>query len=191
MPMKPDLLFDVDGVLADFSKLYVEVCNDLFGTHFTESDTVGSWHTGDALGLTEAQDKAIFGIVKNRGLDIKPMLGAVEAIREVCRIGNVFFVTSPIYEGAWVNDRVSWVEKTFPFLPVAPGESVGDRVLFVKAHYKYKVAGDFFIDDKASTVQAWERYWSHRPVMARVAPGGRAVDWDTLIADLHEFFGDR
>jgi 5'(3')-deoxyribonucleotidase len=89
--------------------------------------------------------------------------GAVFGVREIEKVADVYIVTSPWNSNpTWTHDREHWLEANFG-IPHS-------RVIHTSA--KYLVRGDFFIDDKASALDAWmERGgWGRK---------GVAVHWET------------
>ena len=82
----------------------------------------------------------------------------VKALRQLCK-GGVYAVTSPMHSYFWHKERDEWLDKHYSI----------DRDHVIHASAKYKVEGDFFLDDKPKHVQKWNKKWVK----------GRGMLWST------------
>lgn len=149
------ILLDVDGVIADFRKLYIEIASEIIGAQQCVINPY-EWESGDALGLTEDEKKRVDAVLYDQGtaLKIEPYPDAIESVLELDRSGHdVYFVTKPL-DGAdtWASDRILWLRKYF-------GNKLGNK--YVLTGCKHLVRGDIFVDDKVENVQPWKEIWKH------------------------------
>jgi 5'(3')-deoxyribonucleotidase len=141
------LLLDADGVFVDFVKGFFQVIKTVTGKEFTQ-DQITGFDIGQSLGLTSDEMEAVHSQIKPgfcRALEPIP-----DAIRWIQRINatcaEVYVVTSPLSSvPTWTHEREAWIK-----------EHLGlhhSHVLHGSA--KHLVRGDFFVDDKAETVEKW------------------------------------
>lgn len=77
---------------------------------------------------------------------LKPTPGSIEAVRALREIAHVEVVTSPLKTSpTWMAERVEWLERFYGF--------DYDEVHFVTK--KFRVVGDFLIDDKPEHIAEW------------------------------------
>lgn len=139
------LLVDVDEVLADFQTPALEIAHRLTGKRLTPFD----YEVWDMFTLfTEAEKRAIFEEIEKPGFcrTLLPRPGAIEAIREIQTLVDVYPVTSPFHSLTWVHERNAWLQEHFGFK--------SSQVVHTSA--KFLVLGDAFIDDNPSHVAAWQ-----------------------------------
>lgn len=160
--MKPRVLVDVDGVLADFIGSALRIVNGLFGTSHVPED-VTEFSIADSLGLNAEQaslmKRAIGGSPRLAGgLAVLP--GAKDGMRALREVADVYIVTSSWDSNeTWEYDRKAWLKRNF---------GIGHHdIVFTAA--KHLVYGDVLVDDKTSTCEAWREAW----------PNGVAVQWRT------------
>jgi 5'(3')-deoxyribonucleotidase len=169
---RPTVLLDCDGVLADFvggllPMLSAIAQRDVLREHVTHFDI------GASLGFTAQQASSFKRMISgSRGwCEALPVLaGAVDGVRELREIADVYIVTSPWNScPTWTHEREVWLRRHFD-IPHA-------NVLHVSA--KHLVRGDVFVDDKTSTVIAWHK--AH--------PEATALRWSTPHNRLDEYAG--
>ncbi len=141
---KKRFLTDVDEVLADFQTPALGIIERLFGQRLTPYD----FEVWDVFSLFDKEQKeAIFAEIAKpsfcRSLEPKP--GAVEAIRELRGIADVFAVTSHFPSSTWVHERDEWLHDLFGF----------ERHHVIHTSAKFMVIGDALLDDNPSHIQAW------------------------------------
>lgn len=165
------ILLDVDGVLADFVAGFLALLESELGIKATR-EQVAHFDIGASLGLSRehsSQVKRALGsrVGFARELDIYP--GAVEGVRLLEPIADVYIVTSPWNSNpTWMHDREHWLEKHFG-IPHS-------RVIHTSA--KYRVSGDVLVDDKTDTLGKW-----------RDVQGGLPVQWETPHNRLDRWMG--
>lgn len=158
----PVLLLDVDGLIADFVTLYVNIASTALGRPFANFACT-EWDVGDALKLSKQEKDQVHALLNAPGIAMlaNPYPGSVEAVKELANISDIHFVTSSIGSPTWAYDRQEWLEKHF-------GEELGEKVISTK--HKERVSGDIFVDDKPENVRRW----------SIENPQNQALLWDQL-----------
>jgi len=156
MKIKPIVLIDIDGVITNFTKFYVD-CAKYLGfpaAHGVDEDWCPKhWNVGQALGLKRYQRAAVWHRMSepNVAQTIEPYPGAIEGVTQVMQYADVYFPTQPIYESStWEYDRYCWFKQHF-------NEKVADRLIFTKD--KSVIFGHVFIDDKPNHIRDWKKRW--------------------------------
>jgi len=185
--MKPIYLLDVDGVLCNFLELWCRCANKRYQLQ-ADWKTITPWegpYIGEEFGLSKEEDAQVWRDLKQPGViyDADPIEGAPAFVRQLSNLGDVYFVTAKIDEGAWMSDRVRWVKDHVRFDVRAEARSE-ENVIFATAHTKKLVYGNMFIDDKPGTVQAWTAFWKERAApytpLYGYQPNG-TPPWDALL----------
>lgn len=157
--MRPVILLDVDGVLADFVGHYIDTLEWCGKVQVCREDIVNEDIPG-CLQLTTHQRQTAEMLIASAGAAerIRALEGAATAVATLRGMGRVVFVTTP-WPGAatWVHDRLQWLGVRFgcrpeDYFPVA------DKSL---------VDGAVMIDDSLRNVAMWHR------------PGRLTLLWDT------------
>jgi 5'(3')-deoxyribonucleotidase len=159
--VKPRVLLDVDGVLADFVGAFLGVVRDRLGREHTPED-IHSFGIANSLNLSKDEFDTCAEVVSQPGfgrtLAIYP--GAQEGVAALQRIADVYIVTSPWNSNpTWTHDREWWLYENF-HIPY-------NRVVHTSA--KHLVRGDVLVDDKVDTVATW----------CEEHPGCTGIVWDT------------
>lgn len=147
--MKPVVLLDVDGVIANFVDAFLTVTNSLLGTAFVHDD-VTDWDIGKSLHLTPSTEARVYGECAAEGFArlLKPYPDAIEGVRALTDVAEIYFVTSPL-EGSptWTHDREWWLNHYLGY----------PRSRVIHAKSKHLVSGDVFVDDNDKNVHAWAK----------------------------------
>lgn len=151
------LLLDVDGVIADFLKATEHGMMRYYGLkpvrEWTEWDILKmDWqHWREDISRGTKNDH--WGMVQSVWcqerfcLTIPEYEGAVEQVKQLAEVFDVYFVTSPMVTSRiWVYERSEWLIKKF-------GKNLGKKV--VHTHYKELIAGSALIDDKPQHIIDW------------------------------------
>jgi 5'(3')-deoxyribonucleotidase len=162
--LKPTVLLDVDGVIANFTQLYLS-CAKAAGVLSMEFPS--DWESPyekieEALHLTKDGEAAVYKLLNapDAAFNINPYPKAVEGVKSVAEIAEVYFVTNPIGSSpTWSWDRMRWLKKHF-------GDELGGNVVLTP--HKFLVRGDIFVDDRPSNLEPWKKAW----------PYGIEVCWD-------------
>lgn len=178
---RPRFLCDVDDVVMDYVQGFVAaviatgVRSIKFDHPFTE------WDLSKSLGLNEEEDNKVYSLINMPGFAsmLNPLPGAVEGVKKIATIADVFFVTSPLKSSpTWAYDRRLSIEKHF-----------GEDAKIISTHEKYTVDGDFLLDDKpdhcsewsAEHPMGWALMWSTGRNVAALPPGVPLVgNWDLV-----------
>ena len=158
--MKPLLVCDVDGVLANFTQGVLDFLRERYGLDYC-SDDVDQWSFKEALGLTDEIWRACTEHICSDGFafNLEPLPACRELsliLSQKDRPFDVVFCTSPWWTSkTWCYDRTNWLMDHF-------GQTQGRRVL--QGSLKHYVVGEretFFVDDKPEAVTAWiEAYFT-------------------------------
>lgn len=159
---KPVFLVDVDGVVADFTELYLRTARAVLGYQAAPFGFQPlTWDIEECLDLTKAQKETVKRELQRNGIAThqQPLRGAQEGICLLAERGaEIVFVTAPLSGSpTWSFERAGWLLSRFG--------GHGTRV--IHTDYKEYVSGDVLIDDKAENIRAWKK--RH--------PGGVAVLW--------------
>jgi len=151
------VIFDIDGVSADFSGYYLELARKIAGApqddlRFSKENQV-TYEFRDYLPLSPDQfDLIEEDLLLRPGVAQRlPVLpGAVEGITRIAAIAEVGFLSTLGGLGTrsqtWCYDRLRWVEAVF-------GKELREKVILGKP--KEWVPADIFVDDKASNMRRW------------------------------------
>lgn len=172
MALRPRVLIDCDGVLADFLTPCLAIINRLTGKNHT-LDNMSQWHIFEALGIEKKVEDAVYEEMKKPGWcrALPVYAGALEGIADLNTIADVYCVTSPMNGATWSHERERWLQHWF-HMP---------RHNIIQTDAKYTVAGDFLIDDKISHVEGWKRHH----------PNGQGVVWHQVTNRHQEASGVR
>lgn len=186
--MPPRLLMDVDGVIGNFNKLYLDCLLEATGIKKEEKD-VTVYNIATALKLTEEQDAAAWQVLNlpGRAFTIEPYPDAVESVVKLSLITDLYFVTAPVGTSrTWVYDRDQWLQLYF-------GPDLGKKVNYTSQ--KHICSGDFLVEDKPSTLSEWQYFnpkgtgilWE-RPYNeeSTIEAAVRLSDWESLIMMITE-----
>jgi 5'(3')-deoxyribonucleotidase len=174
MPIKPRVLVDVDGVLADFSGATSRTLVTLGGTPFKAED-VTEWDLNAHIGSHKDE---MYRAWRSKGWcsNIKPYPGAIEGIQKLQEVADVFYLTAPFYEAPhWAWERLNWLKQLMG--------ATDYQVSFT--HAKHIVQGDFMVEDRPKNIKAW----------ADAHPDSTVVIWDQPytrdIGPIHNSFRTR
>lgn len=146
------VLLDVDGVLADWLRFYVEQVNRICGTNFKQEDAK-SWDVEEAFDISGQKRKQVHQIISRPGscYGLQAIPGALEGVnwlRDIPEV-RIAYVTAPWNSSTtWAYERREWLKDKGFLQPE-------DSLVFTRD--KYLVAGSVFIDDKPANVEAWQK----------------------------------
>lgn len=150
--VKPIILLDVDGVLADFIGHLIAQCESSGTPMPPREDWTFYWDTC----LTHEQRSAAYRLLDDQLLrpstgaefcrTLPVIEGAQEAVAFLSQIGKVYIVTATWRACAgWEKARRDWLKEHFGIHPRD----------VISTSEKHLVRGDLFIDDKPNQVSAW------------------------------------
>ena len=150
--MKPRVLFDIDGVFADFITPCLDTVYAHTGKRYTP-DQVDDWDIMKSLGISERDADTIYKMMEKPGLclGIPAYEGAREGVERVREFADVWAVTSPFGGEHWMHERDQWLVQKMGFHK--------DDVLHVRSARKHGVFGDVLVEDKTSTLVSWAAAW--------------------------------
>lgn len=157
--MRKRVLFDVDGVLANFCGSAAAVMSRVSGRTISHDD-IRHWDVTKLLD-DESHVKESKRLIESAGFcaSIEPYPGSREAVREVAKVADVFFVTAPMHSNRhWIPERIEWLESNF-------GADPKDIVF---TYRKFLVKGSLIVEDSGPNAESW---LTHHP-------DGSAVLWD-------------
>ncbi|XP_066432785.1 5'(3')-deoxyribonucleotidase, mitochondrial [Eleutherodactylus coqui] len=154
------VLVDMDGVLADFEGGFLKKYRAQYPKepYIALEDRRGFWVSEQYETLKPGLSEKAISIWegKNFFLDLDPIDGAVEALREMSRLPNtdVFICTSPIKRYRFCPyEKYAWVEKHF-------GHEFLEQIILTRD--KTVVSADLLIDDRPDIMGAEANpYWEH------------------------------
>lgn len=169
------LLYDLDGNIAHFDLRYDEYL-DADYPHFSHIRSANQKTFNLWADRTPDEQDAIRDIMNRAGFykDMKPIDGAVDAVKEAQGMGHeVFFLSAPwITNSTCASDKYDWIEKIF-------GEGWGDKLILAKD--KTVVSGDVLFDDKDPIPHKeradWTQVFFDQPYN-REAEGLRILSWE-------------
>jgi 5'(3')-deoxyribonucleotidase len=150
--VKPRVLFDIDGVFADFITPCLQAVYDATGKWYTHDD-VEDWDIMKSCGIDTDTAKKIYKSMERPGLclGIPAYEGAREGVERVREFADVWAVTSPFGGEHWMHERDQWLVEKMGFDI--------DDVLHVRSKRKHGVFGNVLVEDKTSTLVTWANAW--------------------------------
>lgn len=189
--MMAEILIDIDDVSAQFRRSYIESINHVLGREFLYENTpFTDWDIDKSFQFTNYERARLWKYINSLGwaqrLELMP--GAGDAIEALASRHEVVFVSKPLKTSAtWVNDRYKWVRKHF-------GVTLATEMISTAA--KYRVDGDFLIEDRVGHATEWMRvrtlrspHRRHQPILyawpyndvPEAANIPRLPDWKTIV----------
>lgn len=176
MNKKPTILFDVDGVVADFLTPTLKYVNNLLQANYGPDD-IKQWNMFESLksdGIDVETECFKYYSQDGFALNLLPYKESIEPVKHINKIANLYFVTTPVQTSrTWCYDRVVWLKQHFGV--------TDEQVLF--AHNKSIVTGDLFIDDKIEHVKAWAQVNKFKPAILWKQPYNKNENHDLIIDD--------
>ena len=179
MTTRPRVLVDVDGVLADFGGATSRTLAALGGQPF-DPEALTNWDLNDHIG---GHKEEMCRAWRSEGWcsNIRPYSNAVEGIKQLSAIADIYYVTAPFYEAPhWMWERLNWLKQWVG--------ATDYQVSFT--HAKYLVDGDFMVEDRPKNIKAWADAHPDRTVVIWDQPYTRDIgpipnsfrtrDWDAL-----------
>lgn len=148
MNNKPRVGVGVDGVLADLLAPLFTHMNTMLGTAYAP-DHMKDWDITDLV-PEDRRDEfwTTFGREVRVHDALRPLPGAVEGMKLLAGVADVYVVTAYLRSApTWVHDRDRWLSEHF---------GISDKKI-VHTHAKYTFSAKALVDDKPTTVAAWQR----------------------------------
>lgn len=147
------VLIDMDGTIARTDKLVEEKLLEIYDIRVDLSERKDFEYEPHI-------DKEARYIMSQKGffLGIKPIPGAIEAIKEMSKSHDVFFCTAPLSQYVHcVPEKYQWIERYFGFEWTRKMILTKDKTL---------IRGDILIDDrvqKGILTPTWEQVYFEQP----------------------------
>ena len=181
--MRPHVLLDVDGVLADFVGAVLRKVDGMTMEHLPTADEITTMEIFDSLPESVRKWKEV--VYEDMGkegkcLSLAVYPGAKEGVARLREIADVTIVTAPLRGSpTWAYEREAWLWRHFGI----------ERHDIIHTSKKQLVRGDVFIDDHAGHVASWKRHHPHGAAACWARPYNhdsvghacRTNDWDTLL----------
>jgi 5'(3')-deoxyribonucleotidase len=145
VPPKKRFLCDVDEVLVDFQGEVLDVLERVCGRRLRPQDFNGWDMFVHFQGDEEAKVREIIqqpGFCRN----LKPLPGAVEGLRRLRELVDIFAVTAPFKSSTWAFERVISLEEHFGI----------DKKHVVQTNSKFLIKGDYLLDDCPKYLGEWK-----------------------------------
>lgn len=178
MIRKPRILVDVDGVLGDFLVPSCEILRELTG-HPWKPEDFKTWDIFETV--DKKYEKPFYDACTQPEWcrNIPPFTAAVEGMRRLQEVSNVYIVTSPMGSNPrWAYERDHWLKDHFGI----PTKKV------VHTAAKYLCVGEALIDDKPANIEQWMTEHTNslgllfdQPYNQENAPGYRVHTWEQIL----------
>jgi 5'(3')-deoxyribonucleotidase len=159
--MRPTVLLDCDGILADFVGAALLTLRKESGVSVSR-EAITTWEVFNSIPEELQQHKKrVYELIASElgCFSIAPYPDAKEGLKELEEVANVVIVTSPFGSSkTWMHERTRWLDTHFG-IPHS-------RIIHASA--KHYIKGDIFVDDKTSNVESW----------AKAHPEGLACLWN-------------
>jgi 5'-nucleotidase len=156
--LKPILLIDMDGVIADYFKGFAKKWVELYPDRpVLKPEEIHSFYFEDCYPPEWCDDIRKITTAKGFFENLEPMPGAVSALKRIMEEDefDVFLCSTPdshTEDHCCASEKTRWVHKTL-------GEEWLKKIILT--HDKTLIAGDYIIDDKPliTGVNKWP-FWS-------------------------------
>lgn len=166
---KPVVLLDVDDVVCRCVQGMANEAGKKLGLEINEED-VKTWDFHKSYGA-DGLEEHINAKMSEKGwcLALEAFPGAVEGVKRLTEISEIFFVTAPFHGEHWMHERRMWLYSNFDI----------DRDRVIQGHSKFLVRGDLFVDDKVENLVSWMKFGEENDL------GGTPLLWDRPHNRLH------
>lgn len=148
---KPVVVLDSDDVLGRCIKRMADDVHRIVGRLFTEEEIL-TWDFFDTVKLDEhpTLKRQVEELMRSKGWckSIEPFPGAIEGVRRLETIAEVFVCTSPFGGDFWEAERRQWLYEVFGIK--------SKRVM--QGYSKFLMHAEVFVDDKPKNVLEWTQY---------------------------------
>lgn len=146
---KPRFLCDCDDVVVNYVQGFVSAVIATGVRDIKHDHKFDEWDLSKSLKLTEEEDNQVYSLINMPGFAqrLNPCPGAVEGMKEVMKLCDVIWVTSPLRSSpTWAFDRQHWLDAHF-----------GGEQKVCSTHEKYAVDGLYFLDYKPEHTELWHK----------------------------------
>ncbi len=140
---KPLVLVDMDGVCADLMTPWLLAYGSRKNRLFTVED-VRNFKMETNAGF----DDGVYEFLRRDGVfaDLRPIPGAVQALRHLNDTANVYICSTPSRNPASATEKLRWCGRHLPFI---------HRRRLILCARKDLVRGDYLIEDSPDNVRDW------------------------------------
>ena len=152
---KKVVLCDMDGIMADLSRLIIDTINDKHTEHNVHRDDITDWALHKCLPIGEK----VWDYVNEDGFfeKIQPIPGAIPALEQLHDAGVMIVIaTSPTRNANSAAEKKRWVAKHLPFIK--------HRHVMVGS-LKHLLKGDFLIDDSPEQQKNYRKAWPDSTIL--------------------------
>lgn len=154
------ILCDMDGVITDLGRKWVDVYNDRYDDNISYEDWTKEYSGFEKIVKPEAQGK-VYDIMKEEGFysDLPPIDGALDGFLKLCenKKYDVYLLTAFSGDPEIAKGKMVWLRDNAPFF---------DPQKVILTRQKHLVDGDVLIDDSVKNLKKWA---DEDPNGARVA----------------------
>ncbi len=168
------VLVDMDGVMVDYTKAFLEKAFEQYPElRHLEREAWLHWDTEKAFPKELRKGLEVNTLREGFFLNLEPIAGAIEAIREMSKLFDVYICTAPKwYDKYCVPEKYESVRRLL-------GQGFAERIIMTRD--KTLVRGDYLIDDKplikGAAVPEWEHLLFDQPYNNGVTDK-RRINWD-------------
>jgi 5'(3')-deoxyribonucleotidase len=148
--MRPRVLVDCDGVMADFVGATLSIAHRISSKRWAVEDLKG-WDFWESMKDRAVPDleARIKKAISEEGFcsEIPVIPGAVEGVESLRTIADVVVVTTPWRSRTWAHERFEWLERNFGL----------HRDLVIQTSNKADVDGDMLVDDSPANLRKWDK----------------------------------
>lgn len=136
---------DMDGVLADLNKKWIDTYNAIYGDDLKENE-VTTWDMDDHV--YEAAQGHVRNILRIKGFyaDLEVIEDSINILQKIAETNTVIIVTSPTAMESY-QDKMDWMTKHFPFVDPKNIVFTGNKSL---------IRADYLIDDGIHNLEVFE-----------------------------------
>lgn len=149
--MKPTVLLDVDGVVADCSTAMYELAQRVFPGRPLNAPPWQHYDTPKGLGLEPDEAERFWQHARDTDWahTIKTYPEAIDGVSRLREVADIAFCTSP-WRGNqwWCHHRLELLTKWFPGIDV------------IQTNAKHRVIGNFLVDDKYEQIATADSVWT-------------------------------
>jgi 5'-nucleotidase len=175
MMKKLTILCDMDGIVTDLLKKWLDRYNTDHGDDLAVVDIKGQIHEH----VKPEVGTKIYDYIKEPGFfdDLEPIPGAIKTLTALVMEGhNVFLATAHADNPQCASAKIRWAQEHLGF----------SRKQVILIHAKHLLRGDVFIDDTSKKIKAYKEAWPDSSVLTIAYPYNenvvgiadlRAKDW--------------
>jgi len=143
--LRQRIALDMDDVMADTLTVWLEQCNQGFGTRITKTDLLGK-KLYDLVGPDRAAAARAYLDHSEFFLDLPLMEGSQTVVKRLSETYEVFVTSAALDHPNSFSAKYAWLKKHFPFIPDKNIVFCGDKSI---------IRADFMVDDSVPNLKAF------------------------------------